>query len=190
MKTIKRVLLAVGILLAIGIGSLAAMINLVDPNDYKPELVGLIEENTGRVLDFPGCERLVGRYGLIADDGVMGFSTTVAAHSVGRGVIVLDDEGAVLGIVRSSFPYADALARWVARVVPVQSGVLYASAARAALAVDRHVRTGANGGRRVPPAVCRPGISRARCRAAPAGRFQRRARTGRRRARAASRRNQ
>ena len=54
MKTIKRVLLAVGILLAIGIGSLAAMINLVDPNDYKPELVGLIEENTGRVLDFPG----------------------------------------------------------------------------------------------------------------------------------------
>ena len=54
MKIIKRILLVVSVLLVIGIGSLAAMINLIDPNEYKPELASLIEESTGRTLDFPG----------------------------------------------------------------------------------------------------------------------------------------
>ena len=36
MKIIKRILLVVSVLLVIGIGSLVAMINLIDPNEYKP----------------------------------------------------------------------------------------------------------------------------------------------------------
>lgn len=54
MKALKIFLWVTGLLLVLAVGSVVVIANLLEPNDYKPEIIALVEQNTGRTLDLPG----------------------------------------------------------------------------------------------------------------------------------------
>lgn len=89
-----------------------------------------------RVLDFPDCEALMGRYGVVGREGAIGFATTVPAHTVQHGAIVLDEQAGVVGIVGSRLLDTQAVPRWLARLILFPLRVTRASAARAVLTGD------------------------------------------------------
>lgn len=57
-KTLKYLLIAVGALLVLVLAVIAFVAATFNPNDYKPELVKLVKEQTGRTLAIPGNIRL------------------------------------------------------------------------------------------------------------------------------------
>lgn len=54
MKSIKLLFWLTGIIIFLGLGVVLVVTTLVDPNDYKPHLEKLVEENTGRQLKIGG----------------------------------------------------------------------------------------------------------------------------------------
>ena len=54
MKVLKIFLWVTGLLVVLAVGSVVVIANLVDPNDYKPEITARVEQKTGRTLDLHG----------------------------------------------------------------------------------------------------------------------------------------
>ena len=54
MKALKIFLWVTGLLVVLAVGSVVVITNLVDPNDYKPEITARVEKNTGRTLGLHG----------------------------------------------------------------------------------------------------------------------------------------
>jgi AsmA protein len=57
-KTLKYLLIAVAALLVLALAVIAFVAATFNPNDYKPELVKLVKEQTGRTLAIPGTIQL------------------------------------------------------------------------------------------------------------------------------------
>lgn len=91
-----------------------------------------------RVLDFPRCERLVGLYGVVGSDGAIEFSTTIRSRDLGAGAIVLDETGAVVGIVEPAITASAFVPGWLEQVLPLQASAVRVTAARAVLTGDAH----------------------------------------------------
>ncbi len=54
MKLFKRLLWVLGVIVVLCVGAVVVVTNLVDPNDYKPQLEDMVETNTGRQLKING----------------------------------------------------------------------------------------------------------------------------------------
>ena len=99
----------------------------------EPKTAGVI-----RVLDFPRCERLVGLYGVVGSDAAIEFSTTIRSRDLSAGAIVLDETGAVVGIVEPAITDSAFVPAWLERVLPLQASAVRATAARAVLTGGAH----------------------------------------------------
>src|SRR5215813_3692481 len=58
MKALKYVLYAVGALIVLALVAIGIVFAVFDPNDYKPQIVQLVKERTGRTLTISGDIRL------------------------------------------------------------------------------------------------------------------------------------
>ena len=54
MKTIKFLIWLILVLVVIVVGGVLVATNLIDPNDYKPQISKLVEQKTGRQLSLEG----------------------------------------------------------------------------------------------------------------------------------------
>lgn len=69
----KKLLLIIGLLIVLFVGALIAIPLLVDPNDYKEQIIAQVEKHTGRTLSLPGELKMSKFPSLGVDIGEMTF---------------------------------------------------------------------------------------------------------------------